>query len=68
MVGPENSNETVISLASQPASARERRLVSVGAVFLALVPLLPFLGTPLPAFNAFVLSFVAVIFINDLIA
>jgi hypothetical protein len=66
---PEKSDETVISLASQPASPRERRLVLVIAVLLsmALVALLPFAGTPLPEFNAFIPSFAAAIFINDLI-
>jgi signal transduction histidine kinase len=70
MAAPENSDETVISLANLPASPVERRFVLVVTVllFATLVPLLPFLGMRLPEFNAFVPSFAAVIFINDLIA
>jgi signal transduction histidine kinase len=67
---PEKSDETVISLASLPAGPRERRLVLVVAVLLFMVfaALLPFAGTPLPEFNAFIPSIAAAIFINDLIA
>ena len=64
------SDETVISVANLPAGLRERRLVLVVAVllFLAFAALLPFVGTPLPEFNAFIPSFAVAIFINDLIA
>src|SRR5262249_1750105 len=67
---PEKSDETAISLANLPASARERRLVLVVAVllFTAFPALPPFAKTPLPEFNAFVPSIAAAIFINDLIA
>lgn len=66
---PESSDETVISLANLPAGSRERRFVLVVAVllFIAFGALLPFAGTPLPEFNAFVPSSVAMILINDLI-
>jgi signal transduction histidine kinase len=66
---PEKSNETVISLANLPASSGERRLVLVVAVllFITFAALLPFANTPLPEFNAFVPSSVAMIVINDLI-
>jgi signal transduction histidine kinase len=66
----EKSDETVISLANLPASPGERRLVLVATtlLFTTFITVLPFAGTPLPEFNAFVPSFAAVIFINDLIA
>src|SRR5215470_13786703 len=66
----EKSDETVISLVNLPAGSRERRLVLVVAVllFIAFATLLPFVGTPLPEFSAFIPSFAFGIFINDLIA
>jgi signal transduction histidine kinase len=70
MLNSEKSDETVISLANQPAGPRERRLVLVVAVllFIAFAAVLPFVGTPLPEFNAFIPSFAVGIFISDVIA
>src|SRR5215470_14419570 len=69
-VSASKSNQTVISVANLPAGLRERRLVLAVAVllFIAFATLLPFVGTPLPEFNAFIPSFAFGIFINDLIA
>jgi signal transduction histidine kinase len=66
---PEQSNETVFSLANVPAGSEERRFVLVVAVllFMAFAALLPFAGAPITEFNAFVPSTAAVILINDLI-
>ncbi|MBR0858291.1 ATP-binding protein [Bradyrhizobium liaoningense] len=66
---PEKSNETVFSLANQPAGLETRRFVLIVAVFLstAFAALLPFAGTPMPEFSAFVPSSAAVVLINDLI-
>jgi signal transduction histidine kinase len=69
LAAPEKSDETAISLANLAATSQERRFVLVVAalLFMAFVALLPFAGTPLPEFNAFIPSFAAAIFINDLI-
>jgi signal transduction histidine kinase len=65
----EKSNETVFSLANLPAGSEARRLVLVVAVllFVAFAALLPFAGTAMPEFSAFVPTSAAVILINDLI-
>jgi hypothetical protein len=66
---PGNSDETVMSLASLSATARHRRLVFVAGTFLfvAFAALAPFADTPLPEFDVFIPTSVAVMLISDLI-
>jgi signal transduction histidine kinase len=62
-------NSLAISLANLPATSRQRRLVFVLAVVQLVVfgIVTPFAATPLPRFDAFLPSLVAMIFVNDLI-
>ncbi len=64
-----NPDEVIISLANQPASSRERRLVFVVALLLltAFMGVLPFASMPLAELNAFIPSISAAMSINDLI-
>ncbi|MCP3411240.1 ATP-binding protein [Bradyrhizobium sp. CCGB01] len=69
VAAPQSFDDTVISLAIQPAGPRHLRFVLIVVVVLCLafIALLPFQHTQLPEFNAIEPSVAAVMSINDLI-